>query len=79
MYTKENVSSLLSIYTGRVNYTKVCGTQREYTLMGHPLSNDPTKKMYKPTHPNKVVAWCIDKNKWRFLRPEGITSVQTEF
>lgn len=77
MYTKEYIHSLLNIYTGRVKYTKSCGTEREYMLKSHPLSE--AKDVFKPEHPNKVVLWCVGKNKWRELRPEGVTHIQTEF
>lgn len=77
MYTKESISSLLNIYTGKVKYTKTCGTEREYMMKSHPLSEN--KDFFKPEHPDKVVLWCVSNNKWRFLRPEGVTHIQTEF
>ncbi|SVD93236.1 uncharacterized protein METZ01_LOCUS446090, partial [marine metagenome] len=53
MFTKENIRSLLSVYTGKVSYTKQDGQDREYYLTNHPLSNK--REMYKPEHPEKVV------------------------
>ena len=44
----------------------------------HPLTAWD-KRMHKPTHPDRVVLWCLSNNKWRYLRPEGVTSIQTEF
>ena len=79
MYTKESISSLLNIYTGRVSYTKTCGSEREYMLKSHPLQSTEHKKVFKPEHPDKVVLWCVGNNKWRYLRPEGVTHIQTEF
>ena len=55
MYTKESISSLLNIYTGKVKYTKTCGTEREYMMKSHPLSEN--KDFFKPEHPDKVVLW----------------------
>ena len=78
MYTKESISSLLRVYTGKVKYTKTCGTKKEYMMKYHPL-NEWGGNMHKPTHPEKVVLWCLNKIKWRYLRPEGVTHIQTEF
>ena len=46
-------------------------------MKSHPLSEN--KDFFKPEHPDKVVLWCVSNNKWRFLRPEGVTHIQTEF
>jgi hypothetical protein len=48
-------------------------------LKSHPLQSTEHKKVFKPEHPNKVVLWCVGNNKWRYLRPEGVTHIQTEF
>ena len=77
MFTKENIRSLLSVYTGKVRYKKQDGQDREYYLTNHPLSNK--REMYKPEHPEKVVLWCINEHKWRYLRPEGVSNIQTEW
>ena len=77
MYTKETISSLLSIYTGRVHYTKLDGQDREYYLTNHPLQ--PSKDMHKPTHEDRVVLWCVNTKKWRELRPDGVSHIATEF
>ncbi|SVD22133.1 uncharacterized protein METZ01_LOCUS374987, partial [marine metagenome] len=42
-----------------------------------PLSNK--REMYKPEHPEKVVLWCVHDKKWRYLRPEGVSNIQTEW
>ena len=75
VYTGESILSCLRTYATRCQYEKENGEQREYLLTAHPLGE--RDKFYVPKHPERITVWDAKESKWRFLRPEGVTELNT--
>jgi hypothetical protein len=80
-YSRETILSTIRIYATKIEYQKLNGENKLYIAKSHPLS-DALKHLNDLTKPeateDRIPIWDVRECKWRFIRPEGVKSINTD-